>query len=185
MPRDWNWHYQRNLGELAPVFVVQGYGPLLPDGPVLDLAGGAGRNALYLAGRGHPVILLDKSSVALEQARREAQANNLPVWGVEMDLENGQAPLPPGPLAGVVMSLYVHRPLLGQLAERLIPGGLVLIEGFSTLEARKRGSTSPWYWKPGELLSAPEGLGLRAFGEGWQNGQHRSWAVWQKPHSPF
>lgn len=183
MPRDWDRHYQQNLGDSGPVFVVQSYAPLLPDGPVLDLAGGAGRNALYLAGRGHAVILLDKSSVALEQVRQQAQT--LPVWGTEMDLESGEVVLPPGPFAGVVMSLYVHRPLLAQLAQRLMPGGLVLIEGFTTLEAQRRGSHSPWYWKPGELLSVPDGLGLRAFGEGWQKGQHRSWAVWQRLHSPF
>lgn len=183
MPRNWDDHYRNTLGHLSPALVVQSYAPFLPDGTVLDIAGGAGRNAFYLAQRGHRVIVLEKSSVALGQVRQQADAQNLPIWGIQMDLETENLALPAGPFAAVVMSFYVHRPLLGQLAQRLMPLGLVLIEGFTTLEAQRRGSDSPWYWKPGELLSPPAELELRTFGEGWQNGQHRTWTVWRKSHS--
>jgi len=48
-------------------------------GSVLDIGCGTGENALYLAGRGHPVFGLDGSATAIEQARRKAAARGLPV----------------------------------------------------------------------------------------------------------
>jgi SAM-dependent methyltransferase len=179
--KDWDQHY-RALGQIQAAFVVQAYAPFLPSGMVLDLAGGAGRNAFYLASRGHPVIVLEKNPIALEQVRSQAEAGKLPVWGVQMDLESQPISLPPGPFAGILISYYVNRELLAKLAERLAPSGLLLIEGFTTLEAQQRSSKSPWYWRPGELLAPPAGLELRAFGEGWIEQRHRTWAVWQRIH---
>lgn len=66
-------------------------------------------------------------------------------------------------------------------AARLVPGGLVLLEGFTVVEAQRRGSQATHYWQPGELLRPPQGLHLRAWAEGWINQHHRTWAVWQRP----
>jgi len=61
------------------------------------------------------------------------------------------------------------------------PGGLFLLEGFTEVEAARRGRPkSPHYWKRGELFSPPEGLALVAAGEGVRGGKHRAWAVWRK-----
>jgi len=46
-------------------------------GAVLDVGCGTGENALYLAGRGHPVIGLDASPTAIERAREKAAARHL------------------------------------------------------------------------------------------------------------
>ena len=57
----------------GPVLVESG--DLLPDsGIVLDVAGGTGRNALWLAAAGLTVTLVDVSEVALDIARTEAVA---------------------------------------------------------------------------------------------------------------
>ena len=45
----------------------------IPDGPVLCLGEGEGRNAVFLAGRGHAVTAMDQSSVGLHKARRATQ----------------------------------------------------------------------------------------------------------------
>jgi len=179
--KDWDTHYREALGPLEAALVVQAYAPFLPGGPVLDIAGGAGRNAFYLAERGHPVIILEKSLIALEQVRSQAEASQLPVWGARIDLETEPVALPPGPFAGMVVSYYINRVLLPRLGQYLAPSGLLLIEGFTTLESQRRRS-SPWYWQPGELLVPSAGLTLRAFGEGWIEQKHRTWAVWQKLH---
>ncbi len=179
MPKDWDHHYLSQSILAQPAQVVASYAHRLPPGPVLDLAGGTGRNAFFLARRGHPVLLLERSRVALAFVRAEAARTGLEVWALEADLEAPEPPLPPGPFAGVIMSYFVHRPLLLRLAERLHEGGLVLLEGFTTLEAQRRGSRAEHYWQPGELLHPPVGLRLRAWAEGWMEGHHRTWAVWQ------
>ncbi|RDI95622.1 SAM-dependent methyltransferase [Meiothermus sp. QL-1] len=181
MPKDWDAHYLMASPLVQPAFVVAAYAPLLPPGPVLDLAGGMGRNALFLAGRGHPVLLLERSRVALEFVRSRAKEQGLPLWALEADLEAPHPPLPPGPFAGIVKTYFLHRPLLGVFSERLAPGGLVLLEGFTQQEAARRGSQAGHYWQEGELLHPPPGLRLRAWGEGWMEGHHRTWAVWEKP----
>lgn len=181
MPKDWDAHYLSRPPHSQPAQVVAAYTHQLPAGPVLDLAGGLGRNAFFLARRGHPVILLEQSRVALEFVRSEAARQQLPVWALEANLEAPSPSLPPGPLAGIVKSYFLHRPLLGMFVERLMPGGLVLLEGFTVVEARRRGSQAAHYWQPGELLHPPQGLRLRAWAEGWMEGHHRTWAVWQKP----
>ena len=178
MPRDWDAFYRNAPEDRPPAFVVRAYGPFVPQGPVLDLAGGLGRNARYFLQRGHPVVLVERSREAL---RRLSGTPGLTL--VALDLEGADAPqsLPPGPFAGIVMAYYVHRPLLQGLAPLLLPGGLVLVEGFSRKEALRRGKPhSPFYWEGEELLTPPPGLALRAFGEGWMEG-YRVYAVYLRP----
>ncbi|WP_027876240.1 class I SAM-dependent methyltransferase [Meiothermus cerbereus] len=184
MPKDWDAHYLNQPPLSQPAAVVAAYAHLLPVGLVLDLAGGMGRNAFFLARRGHPVILLEQSRVALEFVRAEATGQHLDIWALETDLEAPSPDLPPGPVAGIVKSYFLHRPLLERLAERLVPGGLVLLEGFTLIEAQQRGSQAAHYWQPGELLHPPPGLYLRAWAEGFLEGHHRTWAVWEKSIQP-
>ncbi len=176
MPRDWDAHYREGEEERAPAFVVRAYGPFVPKGPVLDLAGGLGRNARYFLQRGHPVILVERSREAL---KRLAGTPGLSL--LELDLEATPLSLPPGPFAAILMSYYVNRPLLALLPPLLLPGGLLLLEGFRRKEALRRGrGESPFYWEPLELLTPPPGLHLRAYGEGWMEG-FRVFAVYLRP----
>ncbi|WP_117237041.1 class I SAM-dependent methyltransferase [Thermus sediminis] len=176
MPKDWEAFYQERGEDRAPAFVVRAYGPFLPEGPVLDLAGGLGRNARYFLRRGHPVVLVERSREAL---RRLSGTPGLSL--LEMDLEAFPLSLPQGPFAGILMSYYVNRPLLSLLPPLLLPGGLLLVEGFSRKEARRRGRPdSPFYWEPLELLTPPPGLALRAYGEGWMEG-YWVFAVYLRP----
>ena len=66
---------------MAPNPLLVKYSSLLEDknleGPVLDLACGAGENGLFLAGLNLPVILADRSPEALEVARRSAEDRRL------------------------------------------------------------------------------------------------------------
>jgi SAM-dependent methyltransferase len=176
MPRDWEAFYREREEARAPAFVVRAYGPFAPPGPVLDLAGGLGRNARYFLQRGRPVVLVERSREAL---RRLAGTAGLEL--LEMDLEAFPLRLPKGPFAAIVVSYYVNRPLLALLPPLLLPGGLLLVEGSSQKEARRRGRPqSPFYWEPLELLTPPSGLLLRAYGEGWMEG-FRVYAVHLRP----
>jgi 2-polyprenyl-3-methyl-5-hydroxy-6-metoxy-1,4-benzoquinol methylase len=60
--------------------------PLIPAGPVLCLAEGEGRNAVWLAGRGHEVTAVDASSVGIAKAEALARARGVNITTVATDL---------------------------------------------------------------------------------------------------
>ena len=75
----WNQKYRESPGSwLEPdSFLLRAFSqyvrPLFPEGgSALDLAGGAGRNAIWLAQRGWEVTLIDISETGVEQARQKA-----------------------------------------------------------------------------------------------------------------
>ncbi len=179
MPRDWEQHYRGKGLSRDPALVVRAFAGRLPSGEILDLAGGDGRNAFFLAKRGHRVWLLERSPAALEIVREAARGASVEV--VACDLEAPQLELPQRPFSGVILSYFVHRSLIPRFAGLLEPGGLVLIEGFGRREAIARGrAESPYYWREGELLEVPERFSLLAFAQGWMSDRQRTWAVWRR-----
>lgn len=103
-------------------------------GPVLSLAEGEGRNAVFLASLGLKVHGVDMSEVGLAKAQTLAKAN-----GVEIETEVADLGVfqPQGDHFGAVVSIFAHLPSairqrLYPLVERsLKPGGLVLLEAYS------------------------------------------------------
>ena len=99
---------------------------LVPKGaPVLDLACGFGRHARYFAQRGHPVLAVDRDAGAL--------ATLTDVAGVETRVADLELPGAAWPLAdrrfgAVVVTNYLHRPLLPHVLAALEPGGVLLYE---------------------------------------------------------
>src|SRR5215211_928887 len=58
----------------------------IPPGPILCLAEGEGRNAVFLAGRGHAVTAVDQSELGLAKARTLAQTRGVPLTTIAADL---------------------------------------------------------------------------------------------------
>jgi SAM-dependent methyltransferase len=118
---------------------------------VLDLATGAGRNALFFADRGHSVTAVDRDLARLPQA-----AN---VERLQADLEDDS----PWPLAGrrfgaVVVTRYLHRPLMPQLLDCVTTGGVLLYETFMEGNERYGRPSRPEHLlKDGELLELVRG----------------------------
>jgi SAM-dependent methyltransferase len=95
---------------------------LLPRrGRALEVAGGTGRHALWLARRGLDVTLADISSVALEIAQADAVSQGGPLRTMAIDLE--AEPLPGGPWELIVIADFLWRPLFDLLPSALAPGG--------------------------------------------------------------
>src|SRR5688572_13807186 len=86
-------------------------------GRALDIAGGAGRHALWLAQRGLDVTLADISPVGLQLARERAAAANVKLQTLEIDLA-GQGP-PPGPWDVIVSICYLWKPIPALIASLL------------------------------------------------------------------
>jgi SAM-dependent methyltransferase len=134
--------------------------PRLRIGAALDVACGAGRNALHLAARGFTVTALDISAVALERGRRAAAARGLDVEWRCADLDDEPtAVLPPGPFELIVWVRYVHRGLMPHLLARLATGGVLLCEQHLKTTAAVEGPTSAAFrLAPGELHNSASGL---------------------------
>lgn len=99
-------------------------------GRALDLACGEGRNAIWLAERGWEVTAVDFSRVAIDKARRLAEARGVTVTWAVADVVT--ATLQPRAFDLVVV-LYLQLPArerataLGQAASAVAPGGTLLV----------------------------------------------------------
>lgn len=127
-------------------------------GRALDVACGAGRNALFLAERGYAVTGVDISGEALSRARRSARRRGLEVEWIEGDLDAG--PGVRGPFDLIVLIRYVDLALLGTLCRELAPGGcLVVEEHLATERDDVAGPRNPAFRVPfGALRRAARGL---------------------------
>lgn len=137
-------------GSPRPSAWVCRFAPLIPKtGRVLDLACGGGRHLRLLRAMGHPVTGLDRNIAPLADL-----ADCQEVELVEADLEVGSPfPLAGRRFAGVIVTNYLHRPLLPELPDLLAPGGLLLYETFAQGNERfGRPSNPDFLLAPGELL---------------------------------
>lgn len=99
---------------------------LLPTtGTALDVAGGTGRNALWLAARGLEVTLVDVSDTACAEATARAVAAGISLDIVRADLT--EEPPPPGPWDLVLVHHWLDRSVWRHLADQLAPGGVLLV----------------------------------------------------------
>lgn len=120
----------------------------IPGGRVLCLAEGEGRNAVFLASRGHQVTAVDASRVGLAKAQALANRRGVQLEAVHADL--GEIEIEPGAFTGIV-SIFCHLPppVRAALHERclrgLAPGGALVLEGFTPrqLELKTGGPRSP------------------------------------------
>ena len=117
----------------------------LPKGRVLCLAEGQGRNAVWLAQRGHDVTAVDQSAVGLRDAVRLAAERGVTITTVCADLDTFE--IEPGAWQGIV-SIYAH--VDGALRARvharvekgLAPGGVFILEAYRP-EQIGRGTGGP------------------------------------------
>ncbi|EYF07292.1 class I SAM-dependent methyltransferase [Chondromyces apiculatus] len=159
-----------------PSSLVTARADLLPTrGRALDIAGGAGRHALWLARRGLDVTLVDISEVALDLAQRAAGQAGLPLHTLQRDLE--REPLPEGPWDLILCFHYLQRSLFPRIPALLAPGGVFLIvhQTHGNLLRHERPSAR-FLLADGELPTLV-GLALREvhYEEGWlAEGRHEA-----------
>lgn len=138
-----------------------------PGAAVLDVAAGGGRHARWFAARGHRVTAIDRDITALRGIEG--------VQPIQADLEDG-SPWPFGPtqrFGAVVVTNYLHRPLMAQLLAALAPGGILLYETFACgNETVGKPSNPAFLLAPGELLETVRGtLRIVAFEDGFSAAQ--------------
>jgi SAM-dependent methyltransferase len=140
----------------------------LPRGRALDVACGAGRNALFLAANGYAVTALDISHVALERGRRSATERGLTIEWLRADLDDDpERALPVGPFDLIVWVRYVHRTLLPPLVARLGTDGALLCEQHLLTGEAVAGPTSTEFrLAPGELRASARDMRIEHSFEG-------------------
>ena len=133
------------IGRYAPLIASDGSGA----GLVLDLAAGSGRHSRLLRRMGFSVLAIDRDVSGLADLADDPGVDIL-----EADLESGGPPPFAGrSFAGIVVTNYLHRPLLPALAAALAPGGLMLYETFARgNEHFGKPSNPAFLLGPGELL---------------------------------
>lgn len=186
----WNarWEQRGSADPRPPEVFVTAQAARLPSaGRALDLAGGNGRHALWLAERGLDVTLLDVSPVALEQAAATAARRGLDVTTLEFDcdaIDAGEAPFPRGPWAVILCHHFLWRPLFAHAARELAEGGLLLFAQPTRHNLERHPHPSERFLlPPGELAAwvSPH-LEILSLEEGWQpNGRHEAQLVAARP----
>ncbi len=169
----WNERYLEETALAAPSPFLSSLDASLPrHGRALDVAGGSGRHALWLARRGLEVTLVDISDVALERAAREAAAERLAITTVRADLTKD--PLPSGPWDLIVCIAFLHRPLFDAFPRALAPGGLLVFEHPTRSNLLRFPRPGPRHLlDDGELPGLVVGLEVLRYDEGWlDRGRH-------------
>jgi len=106
----------------------------IPNGKVLCLGEGEGRNALFLAKSGYDVTAVDYSIEGLKKAEQLAKENNVSLNLIQADLTQHQ--FEKNYWQGIV-SIYCHLPkdqqikLFQKCVDALDKGGVFILEGFS------------------------------------------------------
>jgi 2-polyprenyl-3-methyl-5-hydroxy-6-metoxy-1,4-benzoquinol methylase len=168
----WNQRFEREGWHTEPSTFLLSLDATLPfKGNALDLAGGTGRNALWLAERGLETTLLDISDTGLGIARKAAEERGLSIELINADLEHDV--LPKGPWDLVICTNYLHRATLPKLASLLTPSGLVALE-LATRTNLERHSRPPerFLLDEGEILTLLPGLELVEYHERWWDDRH-------------
>jgi SAM-dependent methyltransferase len=142
-------------------------------GSVVDLASGRGRNALFLADAGVPVVALDRNPDHLKELAVYARRLAAPVTPVRCDLETEYGiPVAAGSCGAILVFRFLFRPLAPAIERALAPGGILLYETFS-LAHRETGrgpSRLEFYLEVDELVSLFPGLEVLAHIDGPADG---------------
>jgi tellurite methyltransferase len=172
---EWDAKYRSAAPEAAEAAsFVSELLPLLPRGPALDIACGAGRHTLLLAARRQPVTAIDGSGVALDILEQRARAAHYPttritcagrvtaaqqgIQLIQADLEHAR--LPANSFALVLCLYYLQRSLFPQIERALVPGGMLLFETYTRAQLQfDGGPKNPKYvLEQSELRGAFPGL---------------------------
>ncbi len=144
----WNERYSERFASYGtePNDFVRAVASRIPAGPVLVIAAGEGRDAVYLAERGHEVTAMDLSRVGLENAAKLATKRGVALTTVVADLADYE--LGDARWAGIV-AIWAHVPpalrraVFAASVTALRPGGVLILESYAPAQLTTAGKGGP------------------------------------------
>lgn len=133
-------------------------------GAALDLACGAGRNALYLAGRGWRVTAVDGSRAAIDLLLGRARERKLALDAQVADLEAGEWCTADDSFDLVLSCYFLDRNLIPLMQKALRPGGWSILIAHLADPDQPRGTATRAF--SGELPKFFEGWRILHYREG-------------------
>ena len=169
MPRNWEERYADAASlNFTPSSLLTEMAELVRPGRALDLACGAGRNALFLASLGWSVVAVDASSAAIRIVRERAAAEGLAIDARVADLEQGQFVIEPEGFDLICDVFYLDRNLFPQIRTGIRLGGL-----FAGEIHLKDNTPHRFVVDPGELRREFEGWKILYYSEAPPAGHSR------------
>jgi SAM-dependent methyltransferase len=154
----WDLKYEQGLPSLEkpdPFFVSafdQFVASSFPNGgTALDLAGGIGRHALWLAKRNWQVTVVDISEVAIRKLEQEAQQLGLTLSLLALDAK--EYAFEPASFDLVVMFYHLDRDICPQVRSTLKPGGFLICKSSVCDSYEGVAPANLWPLAKGEILS--------------------------------
>ncbi|MDA7415707.1 class I SAM-dependent methyltransferase [Xenophilus arseniciresistens] len=130
-----------------------------PGGRVLDVACGPGRHMYWLHAQGFQLCGVDRDPAALASLAPLAQAG---AQVLAADIENGLWPLAGQQFDAVLVTNYLWRARIAEIADCVAPGGLLIYETFAQgQESVGRPARAEFLLAPGELLQSAASARLR------------------------
>ena len=157
----WNRRYVEGThGTLQPdSLLIQTFDrhiePLFPNaGRALDIAGGTGRHAIFLAESGWQVTLTDIAEAGIANARKNAAnfASRIEFRVEDLTQFDGSS----ASYDLILVFFFLRREMFGDLVKALKPGGLLIYKGYTHRQTKFGGGpTNPDYlFGENELLHA-------------------------------
>jgi len=148
--KKWDNKYSQNsdlLEPREPSLFVKKYSALAPTKEALDLACGAGRNALFLESRGFSVDAIDISKIALNVLKSRAKGF---INIIEADLDSFN---PSKEYGLIVKCNYLDRDLIERSKDALKEGGVFIVETYIEDKNNEKKDSNPnFLLKKDELL---------------------------------
>jgi tellurite methyltransferase len=152
--------------DLEPAPFLVDHIDLLPKGRVLDIAMGAGRNAIYLARMGFEVEGVDSSEHAIQHALERAKESGVTIQAEVADLEKNYR-IKPDTYNVIICFNYLQRSLIPQIKDGLKKGGVVVYETFTVDQAQFGHPRNPdFLLRHNELMEMFRGFRCLRYREG-------------------
>ena len=181
---EWDQKYSRPsfiFGKTPAKFLAENFDYLKESSSVLDMGMGEGRNAVFLAQKGHMVTGVDISSVAIKKSYMLAKEFGVKIKGVVASLESYK--IPKESFDAVICFYYVDRKLIKKMMSWLKPGGVLFYEAFTLKQRDIKGHRKDpisYYLKEQELLSMFTGMRVLKYEEPTHEKKYRASIILQK-----
>lgn len=173
----WDQKFSGNsyiFGKSPAKFLADNYFYIPAESTVLDVGMGEGRNAVFLARKGHKVTGVDISSVAIKKARALAMEFGVRINTVASSMDTYA---PKEKFDAIICFYYVDRKLIPKMINWLKPGGILMFESHTEMQKTVKGHehyNSEYLLKQGELLDLFKSLRIIKFEEPLQAQEYTS-----------